>query len=166
MRRTSFEARPPRKEMKKSAGHASNYGRVLLAFLVFLGYVVGLSLIGYFAATFLFVLGLSWSIGPRRAGELPKLALMAVGNGHRNVPHFREIPVRLPPAGTLLLRVFMDLVLPALFALFEPKMFLSLCAGIFAGVVGGAIPGITITMTIILTLPFTFGMPPCRGWRP
>ena len=74
-----LRARPPRKEMKKSAGHASNYGRVLLAFLVFLGYVVGLSIIGYFAATVLFVLGLSWSIGPRRAGELPKLALIGVG---------------------------------------------------------------------------------------
>jgi putative tricarboxylic transport membrane protein len=55
----------------------------------------------------------------------------------------------------------MDLGLSTFLALFEPRMFLSLCAGILAGVVGGAIPGITITMTIILTLPFTFGI-----WRP
>ena len=57
----------------------------------------------------------------------------------------------------------MDLIFSAILALFEPKMFLSLCAGIFAGIVGGAIPGITITMTIILALPFTFGMPPVQG---
>jgi len=57
----------------------------------------------------------------------------------------------------------MDLILNTLFALVEPKMFLSLCTGILAGIVGGAIPGITITMTIILTLPFTFGMPPLQG---
>ncbi len=57
----------------------------------------------------------------------------------------------------------MDLVLNTLLALFEPKMFFSLCSGILAGLVGGAIPGITITMTIILTLPFTFGMPPLQG---
>jgi putative tricarboxylic transport membrane protein len=57
----------------------------------------------------------------------------------------------------------MDLVLNTLVALFEPKMFFSLCTGILAGLVGGAIPGITITMTIILTLPFTFGMPPLQG---
>ena len=47
----------------------------------------------------------------------------------------------------------MDLVVNTFLALFEPRMFLSLCAGILAGIVGGAIPGITITMTIILTLP-------------
>ncbi len=57
----------------------------------------------------------------------------------------------------------MDLMLHTLLALFEPRMFLSLCTGIFAGIIGGAIPGITITMTIILTLPFTFGMPPLQG---
>ena len=57
----------------------------------------------------------------------------------------------------------MDLVFSTVIALFEPKMFLSLCTGILAGVVGGAIPGITITMTIILALPFTFGMPPLQG---
>jgi putative tricarboxylic transport membrane protein len=57
----------------------------------------------------------------------------------------------------------MDLGLSTFLALFEPRMFLSLCAGILAGVVGGAIPGITITMTIILTLPFTFGMPSLQG---
>ena len=57
----------------------------------------------------------------------------------------------------------MDLFLSTFLSLVEPRMFLSLCAGIVAGVVGGAIPGITITMTIILTLPFTFGMPSLQG---
>ena len=57
----------------------------------------------------------------------------------------------------------MDLIFSTFLSLIEPRMFLSLCAGILAGVVGGAIPGITITMTIILTLPFTFGMPSLQG---
>jgi len=57
----------------------------------------------------------------------------------------------------------MESILTTILALFEPKMFLSLCTGVLAGIVGGAIPGITITMTIILTLPFTFGMPPLQG---
>jgi hypothetical protein len=52
---------------------------VLLGFSIFLGYVAGLSLIGYLAATFLFVLGLSWAIGPRNARELPKLVMIAIG---------------------------------------------------------------------------------------
>ena len=60
-------------------GPAPNYRKVLLGFIVFLGYVPGLSLIGYLAATFLFVLGLSWSIGPRNVRELPKLVAIAVG---------------------------------------------------------------------------------------
>lgn len=56
-----------------------NYRKVLLGFIVFLGYVAGLSLIGYLAATFLFVLGLSWLIGPGNLRELPKLILIAGG---------------------------------------------------------------------------------------
>lgn len=63
----------------KPAGPAPNYGKVLLGFILFLGYVAGLSLIGYLTATFLFVLGLSWSIGPRNIRELPKLIAIAVG---------------------------------------------------------------------------------------
>ncbi len=66
-----------KKAGKKPA--APNYRKVLLGFTIFLGYVAGLSLIGYLAATFLFVLGFSWSIGPRTARELPKLAMIAAG---------------------------------------------------------------------------------------
>jgi putative tricarboxylic transport membrane protein len=67
------------KKATKPAGPSPNYRKVLLGFVVFLGYVGGLSLIGYPAATFLFVLGLSWSIGPRNVRELPKLAAIAGG---------------------------------------------------------------------------------------
>ena len=66
-------------QVKKPAGPTPDYGRVVLAFFVFLGYVVGLSLLGYLTATFLFVLGLSWSIGPRNIREMPKLVAVAVG---------------------------------------------------------------------------------------
>ncbi len=71
--------RVPSRAAKKTAGPTPDYWRVVLGFLVFLGYVVGLSLIGYLAATFLFVLGLSWSIGPRNIREMPKLVAVAVG---------------------------------------------------------------------------------------
>jgi hypothetical protein len=56
-----------------------NYRRVAVCFVVFGGYVAGLSPLGYFLATFLFVLGLGWVMGPRRVGELPKLAGVALG---------------------------------------------------------------------------------------
>lgn len=69
--------RAPARKAAKPAGPAPNYRKVLLGFIVFLGYVAGLSLIGYPAATFLFVLGLSWSIGPRNVREMPKLAAIA-----------------------------------------------------------------------------------------
>jgi len=69
--------RVPARKAAKPAGPAPNYPKVLLGFIVFLGYVAGLSLIGYPAATFLFVLGLSWSIGPRNVREIPKLAAIA-----------------------------------------------------------------------------------------
>lgn len=71
--------RPLAKGAAKPAGTAPNYRKVLLGFIIFLGYVAGLSLIGYLTATFLFVLGLSWSIGPRNIRELPKLIAIAVG---------------------------------------------------------------------------------------
>jgi len=61
------------------AGQAPDYRRVLLGFAIFLGYVGALSILGFLAATFLFVLGLSWAIGPRRTAELPKLLALAVG---------------------------------------------------------------------------------------
>ena len=74
-----LKKRAPAREAKKLAGPAPNYRRVLLGFIVFLGYVAGLSLIGYLTATFLFVLGLSWAIGPRNIREMPKLIAIAIG---------------------------------------------------------------------------------------
>jgi hypothetical protein len=69
----------PARGAKKAAGPAPNYRRVFLGFVVFLGYVAALSLIGYLATTFLFVLGLSWSMGPRQVREVPKLVAVAIG---------------------------------------------------------------------------------------
>jgi hypothetical protein len=63
----------------KQAGQAPDYRRVVLGFAIFLGYVGGLSVLGFLLATFLFVLGLSWAIGPRRTAELPKLLALAAG---------------------------------------------------------------------------------------
>ena len=71
--------RTPSKQQVKPTGPASSYRKVLLAFSLFLGYVAGLSLIGFLTATFLFVLGLSWSIGPRKLREIPKLVAIAIG---------------------------------------------------------------------------------------
>lgn len=71
--------RVPTRAAKKSAGTTPDYRRVVLGFLVFLGYVVALSLLGYLTATFLFVLGLSWAIGPRNIREMPKLVAVAIG---------------------------------------------------------------------------------------
>ena len=73
-----LQRRAPAREAAKSAGPAPDYRKVLLGFIVFLGYVAGLSLIGYPAATVLFVLTLSWSIGPRNVRELPKLIVIAI----------------------------------------------------------------------------------------
>jgi putative tricarboxylic transport membrane protein len=70
--------RTPTRKAVKHDGVAPNYRRVLLGFIIFLAYVAGLSLIGYLVATFLFVLGLSWSIGPRNVREIPKLVTIAV----------------------------------------------------------------------------------------
>jgi len=74
-----LKKRAPAWEAKKPAGPAPHYRRVLLGFIVFLGYVGSLSLIGYLTATFLFILGLGWSVGPRDRRELPKLAAIAIG---------------------------------------------------------------------------------------
>jgi putative tricarboxylic transport membrane protein len=71
--------RAPSGAAKKAVGPPPDYYQVLLAFFIFLGYVVGLSLIGYLAATFLFVLGASWSMGPRDVRALPKLVVVAAG---------------------------------------------------------------------------------------
>jgi putative tricarboxylic transport membrane protein len=62
----------------KAAGPAPNYRRVVLAFFVFFAYVASLSLIGYVTSTFLFILGLSWAIGPREVRSIPKLASVAL----------------------------------------------------------------------------------------
>lgn len=74
-----LKKRAPAREAKKPAGPTPNYRRILLGFIVFLGYVAGLSIIGYLTATFLFVLGLSWAIGPRNIREMPKLIAIAIG---------------------------------------------------------------------------------------
>jgi len=74
-----LRGRMPLQIVKKPAGPTPDYRRVVLAFFVFLGYVAGLSLLGYLTATFLFVLGLSWSIGPRETREMPKLLAVAIG---------------------------------------------------------------------------------------
>jgi len=41
--------------------------------------VACLDLIGFVTSTFLFILGLSWAIGPRSAREIPKLFAVAAG---------------------------------------------------------------------------------------
>ncbi len=66
-------------EAQKRISPAPNYRRVLWGFLVFLGYVVGLDLIGFMTSTFLFILALSWAIGPRKTQEIPKLLAVAAG---------------------------------------------------------------------------------------
>ncbi|MBM4314676.1 MAG: tripartite tricarboxylate transporter TctB family protein [Deltaproteobacteria bacterium] len=71
--------RSPAPVKAKPTQPAPNYRRVLLGFIVFFGYVAGLSFVGYPAATFLFVLGLGWSIGPHSVRELLKLTVIAVG---------------------------------------------------------------------------------------
>jgi len=63
----------------KAADHPPNYRLVFVCFVVFGLYVIGLSLIGFLAATFLFVLGLAWLMGPGDRRELPKLAAVAAG---------------------------------------------------------------------------------------
>lgn len=68
-------SRAPSKQPAASA----NSRRVLVGFALFFVYVVLLSVIGYLAATFLFVLVMSWAMSPRRAGDLPKFAALALG---------------------------------------------------------------------------------------
>ncbi|MEW6333974.1 MAG: tripartite tricarboxylate transporter TctB family protein [Thermodesulfobacteriota bacterium] len=94
--------RLPARKPAKPAGPAPEYGKVLLGFILFLGYVAGLSLIGYLAATFLFVLGLSWSIGPRQPRELPKLILIAAGTALITYLVFEKYLHVFLPRGVLL----------------------------------------------------------------
>jgi len=63
----------------KAGAAAPNYRLVTICFLIFGGYVIALSLIGYLVATVLFVLGLGWLMGPRQMRGLPTLAAVAVG---------------------------------------------------------------------------------------
>jgi hypothetical protein len=56
-----------------------NYRLVAIGFAVFGGYVIGLSILGYLLATFLFVLGLGCVLGPREVRGLAKLAVVAAG---------------------------------------------------------------------------------------
>lgn len=63
----------------RPAASPPNYRRVTLCFVIFGGYVIGLSLVGYFLATALFILGLGWAMGPREVREFPKLAAVAIG---------------------------------------------------------------------------------------
>jgi putative tricarboxylic transport membrane protein len=74
-----LKRRAPARAVKKLMGPGPNYQRVVIGFFIFLGYVAALDLIGFLASTFLFILGLSWSIGPRNVREMPKLVAVAVG---------------------------------------------------------------------------------------
>jgi putative tricarboxylic transport membrane protein len=68
-------ARPP----ARPAGHAPNYRLVAYCFSIFFAYIAALSVIGYLASTFLFVLALAWVMGPRQPRQLPRLVLLALG---------------------------------------------------------------------------------------
>jgi putative tricarboxylic transport membrane protein len=74
-----FKKRISAREGKKPVSSPPNYRRVLWGFLLFLGYVACLDLIGFVSSTFLFILGMSWAIGPRNLGEVPKLLAVAAG---------------------------------------------------------------------------------------
>jgi putative tricarboxylic transport membrane protein len=63
----------------RAEGPTPNRRLVLLCFAIFAGYIAGLSLLGYLLSTGLFVLALSWAMGPRSARELPKLLALAIG---------------------------------------------------------------------------------------
>jgi hypothetical protein len=73
-------ARAPRPGTAAPPVSRPNYRLVVICFLVFGGYVIGLSLLGYLLSTFLFVLGLGWVMGPRAHRELPTLFALAAGS--------------------------------------------------------------------------------------
>ena len=97
----TLKRRAPAKAAKKPAGPPPNYRRVLIGFLVFLGYVACLDLIGYMASTFLFVLGLSWAIGPRNMREMPKLVVVAAGTALATYVIFERYLYVFLPRGLL-----------------------------------------------------------------
>jgi hypothetical protein len=92
---------PSVKKAAKPTGPVPNYRKVLVGFVLFFGYVAGLSLIGYLTATFLFVLGLSWTIGPRNVRELPKLAAIAIGTALATYLIFEKYLYVFLPRGLL-----------------------------------------------------------------
>ncbi len=96
-----LRGRAAAKPGKKTAGRAPKYGTVLLAFGVFLGYVVGLSVIGFFGSTILFVLAMSWAVGPRRVSEVPKLAAISVGTAVATYLIFEKYLYVFLPRGLL-----------------------------------------------------------------
>ncbi len=74
-----FKKRVPAPTSKKPPGPEPNYRKVFWGFFIFLGYVVCIDLIGFVTSTLLFILGLSWAIGPRNVREIPKLIAVAAG---------------------------------------------------------------------------------------
>ena len=56
-----------------------------------------------------------------------------------------------------------EFFLPALSALMDPAVLLSITAGTIVGSIVGAMPGLTATMAVALLIPVTFGMPPLVG---
>ena len=96
-----LKRRAPARQAKKAEGFPLNYRRVLLAFILFFGYVTCLSLIGYLTATFLFVWGLCWSIGPRDVREIPKLIAIAIGTALATYMIFEKYLYVFLPRGML-----------------------------------------------------------------
>jgi hypothetical protein len=74
---SGLAGRAPR--ARPAAGHAPNYRLVAYCFAIFFAYIAALSVIGYLASTFLFVLALAWVMGPRQPRRLPGLVLLALG---------------------------------------------------------------------------------------
>jgi len=93
--------RVPERQAEKLTASAPEYRKVLLGFILFLAYVAGLSLIGYLASTFLFVLGFSWSIGPRNIREMPKLVVIAIGTALATYLIFEKYLYVFLPRGLL-----------------------------------------------------------------
>jgi hypothetical protein len=71
--------RVPRPVVPATPAPRPNYRLVVICFVVFGGYVIALSLLGYLLSTFLFVLGLGWVMGPHRIQALLKLSVVAAG---------------------------------------------------------------------------------------
>jgi FtsH-binding integral membrane protein len=92
--------RTPARAMAAS-GPAPNYRLVVLSFAVFFAYVLGLSTLGYVASTTLFVLALSWVLGPRNPRDLPKLLALALGTAAVTFVVFEKYLYVFLPRGVL-----------------------------------------------------------------